>query len=108
MVRASVLRMRGVPATTIHRILYTPVYDPQYERIAEWLTGNGTRPEVEGLAEGALDRAHLASGSHQATLAAPKKACPQRLKRLPCLTSMNNAVPSIIAIGRILARTCAS
>lgn len=55
---ASVLRMRGVPATTIHRILYTPVYDPQYERIAEWLTGNGTRPEVEGLAEGALDRAH--------------------------------------------------
>ena len=54
---ASVLRMRGVPATTIHRILYTPIYDPQYERIAEWLTGEGTRPEVEGLAEGALDRA---------------------------------------------------
>lgn len=55
---ASVLRMRGVPATTIHRILYTPVYDPQYERIAEWLTGQGTRPEVEGLAETALDRAY--------------------------------------------------
>lgn len=54
---ASVLRLRGVPATTIHRILYTPVYDPQYERIAEWLTGQGTRPEVEGLADGALDRA---------------------------------------------------
>ncbi len=54
---ASVLRMRGVPATTIHRILYTPVYDPQYERIAEWLTGAGTRPEVEGLADTALDRA---------------------------------------------------
>ncbi|MGR3380617.1 AAA family ATPase, partial [Roseovarius indicus] len=34
---ASVLRMRGVPATTIHRILYTPVYDPEYEKIAEWL-----------------------------------------------------------------------
>ena len=32
---ASVLRMRGVPATTIHRILYTPVYDPEYEKIAE-------------------------------------------------------------------------
>ena len=55
---ASVLRLRGVPATTIHRILYTPVYDPQYERIAEWLTGQGTRPEVEGLTELALDRAH--------------------------------------------------
>lgn len=55
---ASVLRMRGVPATTIHRILYTPVYDPQYEQIAEWLAGTGTRPEIEGLPEGALDRAH--------------------------------------------------
>ena len=54
---ASVLRMRGVPATTIHRILYTPVYDPQYELIAEWLAGNGKRPEVEGLTELALDRA---------------------------------------------------
>jgi exodeoxyribonuclease-5 len=54
---ASVLRLRGVPATTIHRILYTPVYDPEYERIAEWLTGNGTRPTVEGLTDLALDRA---------------------------------------------------
>ena len=54
---ASVLRLRGVPATTIHRILYTPVYDPQYERIAEWLTGQGNRPAVEGLTELALDRA---------------------------------------------------
>lgn len=55
---ASVLRNRGVPATTIHRILYTPVYDPEYEKIAEWLAGNGERPEVEGLTEQALDRAH--------------------------------------------------
>ena len=54
---ASVLRFRGVPATTIHRILYTPVYDPEYERIAEWLAGNGDRPEVEGLTDQALDRA---------------------------------------------------
>ena len=46
-----------MPATTIHRILYTPVYDPEYERIAEWLAGNGERPEVEGLTEQALDRA---------------------------------------------------
>ncbi|KIN71392.1 ATP-dependent DNA helicase [Sulfitobacter guttiformis] len=56
---ASVLRLRGVPATTIHRILYTPVYDPEYERIAEWLAGNGERPvDVEGLTEIALDRAY--------------------------------------------------
>jgi exodeoxyribonuclease V len=54
---ASVLRGRGVPATTIHRILYTPVYDPEYERIAEWLAGQGERPQVEGLTEQALDRA---------------------------------------------------
>jgi len=54
---ASVLRLRGVPATTIHRILYTPVYDPEYERIAEWLAGNGERPEIEGLTEISLDRA---------------------------------------------------
>jgi exodeoxyribonuclease-5 len=54
---ASVLRGRGVPATTIHRILYTPVYDPEYERIAEWLAGNGIRPSVPGLTEAALDRA---------------------------------------------------
>jgi exodeoxyribonuclease V len=54
---ASVLRGRGVPATTIHRILYTPVYDPQYEKIAEWLSGQGDRPTVEGMTEAALDRA---------------------------------------------------
>ncbi len=50
--------MRGVPATTIHRILYTPVYDPEYESIAEWLAGQGERPEIEGLTDVALDRAH--------------------------------------------------
>ncbi|PQO23396.1 ATPase [Rhodobacteraceae bacterium WD3A24] len=54
---ASVLRSRGVPATTIHRILYTPVYDPEYEKIAEWLAGNGPRPEVAALPDTALDRA---------------------------------------------------
>ncbi len=54
---AAVLRARGVPATTIHRILYTPVYAPEYERIAEWLAGQGPRPTVEGLTEQALDRA---------------------------------------------------
>lgn len=54
---ASVLRNRGVPATTIHRILYTPVYDPEYEKIAEWLAGQGDKPEIEGLTDAALDRA---------------------------------------------------
>ncbi|MCC5983108.1 MAG: AAA family ATPase [Rhodobacteraceae bacterium] len=54
---ASVLRARGVPATTIHRIIYTPVYDPEYEKIAQWLAENGARPQIEGLSEAALDRA---------------------------------------------------
>lgn len=54
---ASVLRNRGVAATTIHRILYTPLYDPEYEKIAEWLVGNADRPDVEGLTDLALDRA---------------------------------------------------
>jgi exodeoxyribonuclease-5 len=54
---ASVLRNRGVAATTIHRILYTPMYDPEYEKIAEWLTDDGERPKVEGLTEEALERA---------------------------------------------------
>jgi exodeoxyribonuclease-5 len=55
---ASVLRNRGVPATTIHRILYTPVYDPQYERVAEWLAGQGDRPAASGLTDVQLDRAY--------------------------------------------------
>lgn len=54
---ASVLRLRGVPATTIHRILYTPVYDPEYEKLAEWLAGQGEQPDMEGLTEEALARA---------------------------------------------------
>jgi len=54
---ASVLRNRGVPATTIHRILYTPVYDPEYEKLAEWLAEGGERPKVEALTDVALDRA---------------------------------------------------
>ncbi len=65
---ASVLRSRGVPATTIHRILYTPVYDPEYEKVAEWLAGQGERPEIEGLTDLALDRA---SASYQANKSVP-------------------------------------
>lgn len=55
---ASVLRRHGVPATTLHRILYTPVYDPEFEKIANWLTEKGAaRPEVEGVTDEMLDRA---------------------------------------------------
>ncbi|HUS52728.1 MAG TPA: AAA family ATPase [Thermohalobaculum sp.] len=55
---ASVLRNHKVPATTIHRIVYTPVYDPEYQKVADWLEDERkTRPEVEGMTEAALDRA---------------------------------------------------
>ncbi|MEM9524647.1 MAG: AAA family ATPase, partial [Pseudomonadota bacterium] len=62
---AGVLRAHGVPATTIHRILYSPVYDPDYERIAEWLNGNARRPDVESLTDEALDRAAAFYGAHK-------------------------------------------
>ena len=70
---ASVLRNRGVPATTIHRILYTPMYDPEYEKIAEWLNGSGVRPEVEGVTQISLERAYnfyLSNASIPGALAA--------------------------------------
>ena len=54
---ASVLRSRGVPATTIHRILYTPLYAPEYEQLAEWLANGGERPVMAELTDLALDRA---------------------------------------------------
>lgn len=62
---ASVLRLRGVPATTIHRILYTPMYDPEYEKLAEWLAGNGEQPELEGLTEELLARAKAFYGRNK-------------------------------------------
>ena len=67
---ASVLRNHGVPATTIHRILYTPVYDPEYEKVAEWLAGQGERPEIEGLTDVALDRAFSSYQTHKSVPAA--------------------------------------
>ena len=68
---ASVLRNKGVPATTIHRIIYTPEYDPEYEKLAEWLEGERKeRPNVEGLAEEALDRAYAFYQQQQSVPAA--------------------------------------
>ena len=67
---ASVLRNRGVPATTTHRILYTPVYDPEYEKVAEWLAGQGERPEIDGLTDVALDRAFSSFQTHKSVPAA--------------------------------------
>ena len=54
---SAVLRARGVPATTLHRILYRPIYHPEYEAIADWLTEGGTKPVSEMVESEALDRA---------------------------------------------------
>ena len=54
---ASVLRQHGVEATTLHRIIYTPLYNPDYERIVEFLERGGTPPEIEKIHTDALTRA---------------------------------------------------
>ncbi|MDT8345013.1 MAG: AAA family ATPase [Thermohalobaculum sp.] len=62
---ASVLQARGVPATTIHRIVYTPVYDPDFEEIAEWIAGERhAKPASEVMSADALDRAKASFDSH--------------------------------------------
>ncbi len=62
---ASVLRQKGVPATTLHRILYTPVYDPEFEKIAEWLEDpKRPTPGTEALEADALARARAAFDQH--------------------------------------------
>jgi len=68
---ASVLQQRGVPATTIHRIAYTPVYDPEYQKVADWLEGERkTRPKFEGMTDEALDRAKAAHEAHGSVIGA--------------------------------------
>ncbi len=54
---ASVLRNHGVPATTVHRIMYTPEYDLEYEKITQWLEGKEkTRPTTRLIGESTLKR----------------------------------------------------
>lgn len=50
---ASVLRQRGVPATTLHRMLYRPVFHDHYQGIVDWLTGARGEPP-EGVLEAAM------------------------------------------------------
>ena len=76
---ASVLRGRGVPATTIHRILYTPLYHPDYEAIAEWLTGKAERPKVEALTDAG---ARPGAGLLPAASVDPRGAGERRAARL--------------------------
>ncbi|MCY4151405.1 MAG: AAA family ATPase [Aestuariivita sp.] len=54
---ASVLRLKKVPATTIHRIMYSPIYNPELERVVKWLQGDAKRPSVQEFTEEALNAA---------------------------------------------------
>ena len=71
---ASVLRAKGVAATTIHRILYTPVYDPEFQKIAEWLEekaeGDPPSDALPGESVERARRAYLVHGSIPGALAA--------------------------------------
>jgi len=57
---ASVLRQRGVPATTLHRMLYRPVFDDHYQGVVDWLTGAKGEPP-EGVLDGAMQARAKAS-----------------------------------------------
>ncbi len=68
---ASVLRGRGVPATTVHRVLYVPVYDPALEKLAKWLEDpKAERPAIEGVEDEGFDRAREAFARHGSVFAA--------------------------------------
>ena len=59
--------------------LYTPVYDPEFEKVAEWLAGNGERPEIEALTDAAMDRAKAVYEVHKSVPAALASAGVARL-----------------------------
>ena len=68
---AAVLRARGVPAATVHRALYAPVYRPEYEALVKWLSERkGDPPEIEGIDAAALERMVAAFESHGSAPAA--------------------------------------
>ncbi|WP_075221366.1 ATP-dependent DNA helicase [Acuticoccus yangtzensis] len=53
---ASVLRQRGVPAVTLHRLLYRPVFDDHYQALVDWIAGE-KEEKPEGFSEEILQRA---------------------------------------------------
>jgi len=68
---ASVLRARGVPATTVHRALYAPVYRDEYQALVKWLEKReGDPPEIDGLDADAIARMVSAFEAHRSAPAA--------------------------------------
>ncbi|WMS44604.1 AAA family ATPase [Acuticoccus sp. MNP-M23] len=66
---ASVLRQRGVPATTLHRMLYRPQFHPDYQHVVDWLTGE--RSDQPGEIDAALlERARQSYAAHASVVGA--------------------------------------
>ena len=51
----SVLKMLELQATTLHRVLYSPLYDPNYEKISDWLQGIASKPSLAAFSVEKLD-----------------------------------------------------
>ena len=66
---ASVLRQRGVPATTLHRMLYRPKFHPDYQHVVDWLSGERTDKPAE-MDEAVLERARQAFAAHASVVGA--------------------------------------
>lgn len=72
---ATVLRRRGVEATTIHRIAYVPVYAADMERLRTWLgtapdEREAERPKLDKYGEDVVDRIVKVYEEHQSIPAA--------------------------------------
>ena len=66
---ASVLRQHGVPATTLHRMLYRPKFHPDYQHVVDWLTGERTDQPGE-IDAAILERARLSYQAHASVVGA--------------------------------------
>lgn len=51
----SVLKAFGITSTTLHRVLYSPLYDPTYEKISDWLQGTSSKPSLDSFNEEILN-----------------------------------------------------
>ncbi len=67
---AHVLRLRGVPATTLHRALYTPKYHSDYQHLVDWLTGEGEEVDSELLGPEGRQKAMAFFKAHNSVVGA--------------------------------------
>ena len=71
---AFVLRKRGVSATTIHKLAYSPIYKPEMEALIDWLEDpdDNPRPDIAEIPDDVIDKIRASfdkNGSFPAALA---------------------------------------